>query len=146
METPTKNAAPHPRVPPFGMAVDEHQPTSGRLFEEHGLGADVDALFRQLIEGGPGLPEERSYRPSPAPLPMQLILGSERLRALAGDNAKITVTVAVPDRERFDDIEFPDQIEMACDRHGFRIKAFLDDDIQLLAIHVERPVAPSPSF
>jgi hypothetical protein len=145
METPTRNAAPHPRVQSFGIAGDDREPgaDNGRLFDEHGLGAEVEGLFRRLIESSWRRPEDSPYRPSPSLLPIHLILGSERLRLLADDNAKVTVTVAMPDRHRFDDIEFPDQIETGCDRHGFRIKAFLDDDIQILAIHVERPLPVS---
>ena len=141
METPTRNAAPHSRVPSFGMAGDDREPgaDNARLFDEHGLGAEVEGLFRRLIASSPRRPENSPYRRSSSLLPIHLILGSERLRLMAGDNARVTVTVAVPDRHRFDDIQFPDQIETGCDRHGFRIKAFLDDDIQILAIHVERP-------
>lgn len=147
MKPPTKNPgpAPFPRAPESD-AVGQYEHERARLFDEHGLAAEVEELFRRLLEASSRRHEESPHPPSPSPLPMQLILGSERLRLLVGDSSKITLTVAVPDRRRFDDIEFPGQIKTGCDRHGFRIKAFLDEEIQILAIHVDRPVSPQPAF
>lgn len=143
MKTPT-NSPPQGVAEPSATAHDRH--AQDRLFDEHDIATDLEAMFRELLDGPTGRPEAHPCRPMPSPLPMQLILGGERLRLLAGDSAKVAVIVTVPERHRFDDIAFPGQIEAGCQRHGFRIKAFVDDAIQVLAMHVDRPAIPLPSF
>jgi hypothetical protein len=139
-----------PGTSPFrepSAVAGERQPGQASLFDEHDVVAEVEEMFRAMIEATPRRADEHpARRPMPSPLPMQLILGGERLRALAGETAKITVIVAMPDRRQFEEIEFPGQLETGCDRHGFCIKAYVEDAIQVLAIHIDRRASRLPSF
>jgi hypothetical protein len=146
MKTPTNipGPSPFPRVSEPVAATGQGESDEARRFEEHDVIAEVEEMFRALLEDAPRRPEAHPYRPMPSALPMQLVLGSERLRALVGDNATVTVIVAVPDRRQFEDIEFPGQIETGCIRHGFRIKAFVEGPLQVLTMHVERRETPLP--
>ena len=146
MKTQTDDIPTSPLREPSAVA-GERQPGQASLFDEHDVVAEVEEMFRAMIDATPRLPDGHpARRPMPSPLPMQLILGSERLRALAGETAKLTVIVAMPDRRQFEEIEFPGQLETGCDRHGFRIKAYVEGAIQVLAIHLDRRASRLPSF
>lgn len=104
--------------------------------------AHLEGLFRNIVDALPRRPGVRVGEPTP--LAMQLVLAAERLRLLAGDHAQLGVVVSVPDRTKFDQIRFPHQVETGCPRDGVRMKAFVEEPLRVIALHVEREAIPFP--
>ena len=82
------------------------------------------------------------------PLPPVVSIGAhlrdtiDDIRFLIGDGVKVGLVVVLSDRDRFDNINLPGQLEAGCDEHGLRVKVFSQGDLKIVVMNVSAHTPP----